>query len=355
MGSMDNTYFFKDKPIFGLDIGFSSLKVMQLDNRSKKPLVLGYGMTPFDPTAIDEGVITDPDLIADAAYKLFKDNIVGDISSRRVVLTIPSLRTFTRTVNLPKLKDNDISEAVRLEAEQYIPVPLDNLYMSYTTVTQNNNETVVLAVAVPKKVIDSYMDLAKVMGLEVVAIETTILSAGRLYNQAENNGEPTVLIDFGSVSTDITIYDKTLVVSGNVSGGGDSFTNIISNSLGVNRSEALVIKSKYGLGISKKQHTITEGLTPFLEQLVKEIKRMIRYYEDRNDNKRKIGQIVTMGGGANLPGLTDYLTNHLRLPVRMCDTWQNIDFGKLQLPNSADKPVYATVTGLALLNPKEIF
>lgn len=82
---------------------------------------------------------------------------------------------------------------------------------------------------------------------------------------------------------------------------------------------------------------------------------MIRYYEERSNTKSKIGQVVTMGGGANMPGLSEHLTNLLRLPVRMCDPWQNLDFAGLQPPNNTEKSMYVTVAGLALAKPKEIF
>ena len=82
---------------------------------------------------------------------------------------------------------------------------------------------------------------------------------------------------------------------------------------------------------------------------------MIRYYEERSTTDRKISQIVTMGGGANMPGLSEYLTNSLRLPARMCDPWQNLSFNGLQLPNTSEKTMYITSTGLAMINPKEAF
>lgn len=82
---------------------------------------------------------------------------------------------------------------------------------------------------------------------------------------------------------------------------------------------------------------------------------MVRYYQERSTSEGKIHQIVTMGGGANMPGLSEHLTNALRIPVRMCDPWQQLDFDGLQLPNSTEKSMYVTVAGLALMNPKEIF
>jgi type IV pilus assembly protein PilM len=358
MGSMTKTntsYFYHDKPVFGLDIGFSSLKVMQIDWVGKKQIVTGYGVTSFEPGTIEEGVIADPEALAKVAYELFNKHLIGEITSRRVAIAIPASRTFNRTITLPKLKNKELADAVRLEAEQYIPVPIDDLYMDYSLISQSEKEIELLAVAVPKKIVDSYLMFAKLLGLNVVTLETTIGAAGRLFVQAEQSDVPTVLIDLGSLSSDITIYDKGLIVTGTAPGGGDSFTNLIAEKLKVSKQEAHIIKTKYGLGVSKKQKEITESLSPVLEQLLKELLRMLRYYEERSQSDRKIAQIVTMGGGANMPGLSEYMTNQLRLPVRMCDPWQHLEFSGLQPPNTIEKSMYVTVAGLALINPKEIF
>ncbi len=346
--------FYHDKPIFGLDIGFSSLKAMQIDWSKKAPSVKGYGVVRFDSDAVKDGVIIKPELIAKSAYELFDKRIIGDIDTRRVSLAIPASRTFSRALTLPKLDSKDISEAVRLEAEQYIPMPIDELYLDYSIVSKTDKEIEVYAVAVPKKIIDSYMEFARIVDLEVIMMETTIGAAARLFVQSEQSDIPTILIDFGSISTDLTIYDETLVVTGNVQGGGDDFTSLIAKELGVSKEEAHIIKTKYGIGVSKKQSQITQSMAPILNAMAKEVRRMIRYYEERSNDK-KISQIVTMGGGANMPGLSEYLTNVLRLPVRMYDPWIQLSFNKLQPPSVSEKSMYVTVAGLAVVNPKEIF
>lgn len=352
---MNNTHFYQDKPVFGLDIGFSSLKVMQIEVTAKKQLITGYGVTTFEPGAIQDGVIKDPEVIAAAAHSLFDKNLIGDITTRRVNVAIPASRTFARAMTLPKLDTKDLNEAVKLEAEQYIPVPVDELYLDYAIIQKRKDEIELLAVAAPRKIVDSYLTLTKLLGLEAVSFEPTNEAGSRLFVQAENSDVPTVLIDFGSLSADITIYDNALIVTGTAPGGGDNFTSSIAQTLNVTKQEAHIIKTKYGLGVSKKQKEITEGLKPTLELMVKEIRRMIRYYEERSGTERKINQIVTMGGGANMPGLSEYMTNTLRLPVRMCDPWQNMDFAGLQPPNSVEKSMYITVAGLALMHPREIF
>ncbi len=349
------SYFYQDKPLFGLDIGFSSIKVMQINWLNKQPSITAYGVGNFDSNAVKNGEVVDHESLAASAQTLLTQHLTGQITTDRVAFGVPAARTFSRVMKLPKLGVKELSEAVRMEAEQYIPVPIDELYLDYDVIGSTDKEVELFAVAAPKKVIDSYSLLSKLLGLETVAMETTIAAAARLFLKTRINDVPTVLIDFGSVSTDITIFDKTLIVTGTVAGGGDIFSQKISEILNVTNQEANVIKTKYGLDYSKKQGEITEALKPFLSQLLKEIHRMIRYFEERYGAERKISQVVTMGGGANMPGLNEYLTNALRLPVSMSDPWQHLAHSKLPPPPIADRSMYVTVAGLALAVPREAF
>jgi type IV pilus assembly protein PilM len=359
VGNTKSTLFFKDKPVFGFDIGHGSLKVMQVEWRGKRPRVIGYGSANFDPAAIKDGIIVDPKAIAKSAQDLFERHLIGDITTKRVVFAIPAYRTFTRLINLPQLSSKQLREAVELEAEQYIPMPLEELYLDYDVVgrskDKSENKLDVFAVAVPRKTVNSQLQLMQMLGLETVGVETTIDAAGKLFLQDSQSDVPAVLIDFGSLSADITIFDQHMLVSGTVTGGGEVFTNRIRDKLGVTQSEAQTIKTKYGLGPSKKQAEIIAAMDPVLQQLAQEIRRMIRYYEERYGDKRKVTQVVTLGGGANMPGLSEYMTSTLRLAVRACDPWQYCDHKGLQPPSKADKPMFATVMGLSLIPPQELF
>ena len=353
---MNSRYLYKDKPLFGLDIGFSSMKVMQTKPEGKNAIVAGYGVNRFDPKIIKDGVIIDIPEMAKSAHELFDKFVVGEITTRRVAMSIPAMRTFTRTIKLPKLTNKELEDAIRMEAEQYIPVPVDDLYMDYSITSTTETEIELLAVAVPKKIVDSYVALAKVLGLELVALEATIASSSRLFVHTELSDVPTVIIDYGSVSSDITIFDHGIVVTGTVGGGGDNFTDLIAEALDISKSEAQVIKAKYGLSYSKKQKEITTALKPTLEQILKEIRRMIRYYEERYGDDRKIVQIVTLGGGSNMPGLSDYMTNALRLPVRMSNPWdKHVMFKNIQPPGGVESSMYITAAGLSLTKPKDLF
>lgn len=225
---MNNGLFYKDKPLFGFDIGTSSIKVMQIDVVGRQRHISGYGVTNYDKTAIKDGVIEKPELLAKATKELFEHGMIGEITTRRAAMSIPVARTYNRVMNLPAMGHKDLEEAVRLEAEQYIPVPIDELYIDYNVTSETKEGYELLAVASPKRIVDSYLTLADLLGLEVALMETTIGASSRLVAHAEKSDVPTILIDFGSVSVDITIYDKQLIVTGTVAGGGDTFTELIA-------------------------------------------------------------------------------------------------------------------------------
>lgn len=352
---MTQSFFYRDKPLFGLDIGSSSVKVMQIDTENKQQITRGYGVASYEPDVIKDGVIEKPEELAKAIKELFERNLVGEITTRRAALTVPVARTYNRVMTLPQMRKKALDEAVRLEAEQYIAVPIDELYVDYSITRQTKSQFELLAVAAPRPIVDSYLVLTDMLGLDVAAIETTISASSRLIANAERSDMPTILVDCGSLSVDITIFDKQLIVTGTVAGGGETFTDLIAKKLDVSHQVAHTIKTKYGLSMSKKQGDIQEALNPILSTLIKEIKKMIRYYEDRTNHKAKIDQVITMGGGANMPGLSEYMTDQLRLPARMCDPWKNISFGRLQPPHDLEKTMYVTAAGLALIKPSEIW
>ncbi len=352
----NSIYFYKDRPLFGLDLGFKSVKVMQLMQKNKEHYeVTGYGVVDFDEKFVRDGEIIDLEGLAAPIKELFEKSLVGSITTRRVVFSVPAAHTFSRVITLPKeIEKKDIADAVITETQQYIPTPIEELYTDYSVIGTDNNETRILTVAVSRKIIDSYVKLAEILNLEVVAMEPTTGASNRLFGYTDQHKVPTVLIDFGSMSTDITIYDNDLIVTGTINGGGDQYTEAIRQALNVTHEEAHTIKVKYGLNVSKRQAEIRKTLKPFMEELAKEIRRMIRYYEERaSDEHKKIGQVATLGGGANIPGLSDYLTELLRLPVRSCDPWSHLKFKDIPEPAPEQKSVFITAAGLSLVKPEE--
>lgn len=350
-----NTLLFEDKPLFGLDIGHGKVRVMQLAPGKRRSKLIGYGETTFDPKAIKDGVIETPEIIAAAVQDLFRHHLVGDITTNRTAMSLPIAHAFTRSLEVPKLSSKELAEAVQNEAEQYIPAALDDLYIDYAQAGNNGDKINVFIVGMPKRMVESYLVLPRLLGLEAVALQTSSGAGAHLFARDPQSDIPSLLIDFGSNSADITVYDQGPAVSDTVDCGSELFTAAIARELGVTEKEATLIKAKYGLGLSKKQAQIENALAPTLSLLVKEIKRTVRYYEEHAHDKRRISQVVIAGGGANMPGLAEYLTSNLRLAVRAFDPTTYIDFGHLQPFNITERMSYVTAAGLASIDPKEVF
>lgn len=345
--------FYLDKPVFGFDLGFNSIKLMQIDTDVKPNKVRGYGYGSFDNKAVRDGVIVDPESIAQVTYDVITKNLVGTIDTRRIAAALPASRTFSRVLTLPNMAKSDLDAAVRLEAEQYIPVSSDDLYIDYEVAEAGKDEVEILVVAAPRKIVDSYQVLFDLLGLEPVLMETTIAASSRMVMHAEATDLPTLIIDFGSVSTDLSISDSVIRVTGTVNEGGDTISQGIAKQLGVTPRQAQTIKTKYGLGPSRRQKEITKAVQPMLDKMVAEVKKMVRFYQERSDKERKLEQVIILGGGANMPGLSDYLTDKIRLPTRVCNPWINLEFGSIQPPHQLEKTLYATAAGLSLVDSRE--
>jgi type IV pilus assembly protein PilM len=363
MTALKTSNYYRHKALFGIDIGTDTIKIVQLSgsassfiDSSKKPKVLAYGYTRFDNSSINQGVIANPEAIAKATNELLETKLSGKITTNRVAMAIPAYRTFSRSIKIPNMSESQIKEAVELEAEQYIPIGLDKLYLDYQVVRQTlSDELEIVMIAAPKNIIDSYAELADRLNLELIAIESTLSATGRLFSIDKHSKSAAVIIDFGALSSDISIFDKKVIVSGTVEGGGVNFTKLIQQILKINADEAELAKTRYGLNASKKQDDIKRALEPVLDKIIKEIKRMLRYYEEHYGSTKPIKQIVTFGGGANMPGLSEYLTENLRMAVRHGDPWQFVNSNKLGSPSTAERSMYTNALGLALIDHKENF
>src|SRR6185503_2539877 len=189
---MGTVKFYRDEPLFGLDIGHSNIKAMQVHkDNGTKPVISGYGMASFDAGAIQNGIITDFEAVANAVHQLFEQNLNGTIDTRRVACTLPTTYTFSRPMQVPLMSREDLKEAVRLEAEQYIPIPIDNLYIDYEISSQDDKNMELLLVAASRKIVDSYLELLQSLDLEPVAFEPSINASARLLKITGNaSSEP---------------------------------------------------------------------------------------------------------------------------------------------------------------------
>ena len=321
----------------------------------KKWLVTSYGSINVEPQKLQESLTGDANYLTEIIKQLLSKNLIGKLPSDHAFVSIPTNRTYSRSISVPQEAAKKMDAAVQLEAEQYIPVPLSELNLSYEVIEKTDKNVDVLMSAAPKRIVDNVVAACEASGLTVIGIEPSISSVSRLINLTEQGDLPTIIVDIGAAITDVAVLHKKIRATGGAQVGGNTFTFDISKKLGTSLENAHQLKVLNGLNVSPKQAKIRAALKPSLDQIVAEIKKIIRYYNERIEGSQKIEQVVLVGGGSNIPGLSDYFTNELTLAVRVASPWQVLDFGKLPQPSKQFKSRYITVAGTAATSKQEVW
>ena len=345
--------FFKDKPLIGLDISSTDMKIMSID--SHRRFVTGYGVIDLDPLQIKKALDGEGSYLLNNLKNLLENKLVGNLSSEQVVLGIPTSRTFSRTFTVPVSAEKTLKEAVAIEVGQYIPVPIALLYVDYEIIERNKETITVVMSAVPRKVVDTVLAACESVGLIVTMIEPAINAVARVLKMAEEGYLPTVIVDIGAANTDIAILDGSIRITGGIATGGNTFTLDISKKLGITLENAHQLKVLNGLAPSPKQAKISSALKPALRGIVTETRKVIRYYNERLSNDRRLEQILVVGSGSNVPGIGDFFTNELVMPARTANPWQELDFGELPQPAKQFRSRYISVAGLASIQKGEMW
>ena len=346
--------FYKDKPIIGLDISNTGVKIMAVD--TKRWLVLGYGSIDLDPIKIKESLEGNSPYLADNIKALVREKLVGNLSSNHVVIGVPTARSFSRTFTLPVSAEKTIKDAVEIEVDQYIPVPAATLYIDYEIIERNKQEITVLMSAVSRVIVENCVKAVESADLRPVLVEPGISAVGRLITITEDGHLPTIIVDIGPASTDIAVLESNSIkVTGGLAIGGNTFTLDIAKKLNIAVENAHQLKVLNGLNAGPRQEKISNALEPSLERIVIEIRKVMRYYNERLSDKNKLEQLLVVGAGSNVPGIGEYFTNALVMPARVASPWQKLDFGKLPEPAKQFRSRYITVAGLASVSPGSIW
>ncbi|MGB3023883.1 MAG: type IV pilus assembly protein PilM [Candidatus Saccharimonadales bacterium] len=350
---MRQRLFFHDKPVIGIDITHTYIKAMSVD--ITKWSVTSYGSITTDPTKLLSSLTESSDYLSEAITTLIKENIVGKLPSDHAVISIPTNLTYSRSLRIPKAAVKKLEDAILLEAEQYIPIPLSELNVSYEVLSQTSDSIEVLMSAAPKKIIANVIRACQSAGLWPLLIQPSINAASRLIMLTEEGTLPTVMVDIGARTTDLAILNERIRANASLQIGGNYFTYVISKKLNISLEQAHQIKILHGLAHGNKQARIADALRPSLEQMITEIRKIIRYYDERIDSSQKIQQIVIIGSGSNLPGIGEFFTNELVMPARIASPWLALDFGLLPPPPKQFRPRYMTAAGIASIEPGDIW
>lgn len=358
--------FLKQKTGFGLDISESSMRLMQL-----KPLGTGFYPSVFADVDVPKGLIVDdkitsPQKLADLIVQMMRKPTLGVFDSRYVVLSVPEAKSFVRVIAVPKMTETEAAEAVPFEAEQYIPMSSDQVYLDFRIVPQQPSDLAddkmrVVICAAPKSLIDSYVEVTKLARLKPLAVELESEAVARSLIPQSGSSEPTLILDGSAARTNLIIYDQgTLQFTSSLPIGGNSLSAQLAQSLTISFEEAEKFKRQLGLLPGRDALRVSGALAPLLRSLVEAIRNTINFYREHSDGGRQIKKILLSGGACKIKGLADYLSRQVQtdqsnkggtFSVHVGDPWVNVlehPIKKIPPIAKLDSISYTTVIGLAL-------
>lgn len=332
----------------GLDIGTRTIKIVELEKSGAGYSLLASGIVAVSGMTTDK--LQDDKEIASIGQVIRKLHKEAGVSSKDVAISLPEPLVFTRTIKFPLLTDNEISSAVKWEAEQYIPIPINEAIIQHTVLERNEKasppEVVVLLVAAPRTVVDKYIKLTQAAGLNPVAVETELMSLTRALAPVDRT---ILLIDFGAGSTDIAIARNGLLsFSRSIPMAGEAFTRAVSQGLGVSAAQAEEYKKAYGLTANRLEGKIRAALDPVLNMVADEIKKAINYYQTEEKGEAPSGIIIS-GGTSGMPEMISMLTKKIGIEVLIANPFAKVSIDQPTLQKLAPyAPLYAVSVGLAL-------
>ena len=332
----------------GIDIGTKTIKIVELAKsaakfRLKASGAIGY--TGLEPERLNDEKDYVP--IVEALKKLFKEAKIYD---KKVSISLPESQVFTRTVSFPQLTDQEISSAVKWEAEQYIPIPLSEAVMQHQVLEKRDNmnppDVLVLLVAAQKNLVEKYVRVVSLAGLNCVGVETELLAMIRSLAPID---QTVIIADIGAKGTDLAISKNgMLIFSRSIPTAGDAFTRAVAQSLGINAVQAEQYKRTYGLAKEQLEGKVKAALDPIVKIVAEEIKKAIHFYQSEEKGESPTSLILT-GGASGMPDIVPTLSKFLGMEVIIGNPFSKIEMDlKVAASLQGYYPLYAVAVGLAL-------
>ncbi len=337
--------------VLGLDLGKHTFRAIEAEKTKKGVMIVRSGV--YDNPKID---LDDASKDAAKEYSNAIRNFIHDagFGTSKVVLALEEKDIFMRVISVPLMSDKELRSSITFEAEQYIPLPLKDVNLSYQKLeipTVQKGKISVQLVAAKKDVIDRYINIVKDAKLIPIGVEPEALAVGRALTTTTNNEANLILHSGYQKSLIIITLKGSVVFTRTLSLGGDAMTRTIEQNLNLDYMQAEEYKKAYGLNEDQAEGKIYGALKPLFENIISEIGRAQMFFTTHHPGVN-INRVVLSGGTALMPGLLLFMANNLNVEVELANPFRDILFFK-DIANKKDwhienGPLFAVPMGLAL-------
>ncbi len=310
---------------FGLDIGTTAVRVVELSGNGRIKALVRYGYAPIEnKLSMSESKADQQKLL-----QIVRDVIVqSKISSRNVAVGIPSQRVFTTVVDIDRLEPDELAKSIRYQADSLIPTPVAESKIDWALLgdsPKDKTKVEILLSSVTNELIEQRLDLLEAIGLNVIAFEPENLALTRALVPAEAT-TPHMVLDIGHSSTDLVISMAGAPrLTRSIPTGTEAIVRSAAQNLGIDEKQAQQFVFKFGLSKDKLEGQIYQAIIGTVDLLITEIDKSIKFFVGRYAGTQ-VDRIIVTGGASALPEFPLYVANKFGISVEIGNAWRNVSF-----------------------------
>lgn len=355
----------------GIDLGTSSIKVVELSNYSGRPRLSTYGFTEKNTAEIgNDNLLNDVSGTATILKEILKKS---KTSTNKAIAALPTFSVFTSIITLPYLNKKELASAISWEAKKIIPLPLEEVILDWKIIeefdsvpsvikdngnlsqesrplkkifskTQKNIR--ILLTGASKNLIKKYVEIFSKAGVELLSLETESFALVRSLIGTDKS--VVMVVDLGASTSSILVVKKGIpMIARSIELGGQSLTKSISSAINVSLDRAEQFKQDLSLDAETAENVLPKNIEQGFAPILNEIKYTMNLYNDANE--AKIEKIILTGGGALLGHLSGYLADSFNINVYIGDPFAQVVY-PTDLKPALDRigPRFSVAVGLAM-------
>lgn len=357
--------------VVGIDIGASSIKVVELKEKAGQAVLLTYGelaLGPYAGTEIGRATNLPTDRLSEALKDVLRE---AKVRSRKCGIAIPLPSSLVSLIEVPMFNKKQLAQIIPIEARKYIPVPISEVTLDWWLVPKDEQvfrpesaevagshlggavaqKTDVLIVAIHNEAISRYRELSATNNLDTSFFEIEIFSTMR--GVLDQGLSSVMILDMGAGSTKLYIAEHGIIRSSHtINRGGQDLTLAIAGAVNIPISQAEELKRSFGLSLLVNGVDLSQVMVGVLSHIFSEANRVLLNYQKKYN--RNISKVVLSGGGVNLKGLAELAQRSFQVPAELANPFAKVStpaFLAKVLENAG--PEFAVAIGIALRRLQE--
>jgi len=320
-------FFSKQREVVGIDIGSSSVKLVQMMAQKDSYVLQHVGIAPLPPEAIVDNTLMDSSSIVEVLNNLL-DGL--DIRAKDAACSVSGNAVIIRKISLPAMPQDELEDQIQWEAEQYIPFDINDVNMDFQILASDENDPSkmnVLLVASKKDIINDYLSVFNETGLRLTVVDVDAFAVQNAFelNYEVPPGEVIALINIGASVMNMNILkDGASLFTRDVQMGGNLFTEELQKQFGISSEEAEQLKIT---GNAPDPERYRETISRVNETLALEMRRSLDFYNSTAGDER-IARIYLSGGCSKTAMLTDVVSQRLGIPAEILNPFQKIAYNE---------------------------